>query len=91
MIAMRQCLLFFAWFAVGAWLAIALPTTAVAQTNGTWTSDTGGTWNVTGNWLDDAVASGTGASADFSTLNISGTQTVALSAAYTLGSLSFAD
>jgi fibronectin-binding autotransporter adhesin len=64
---------------------------SVAQTSGTWTSATGGTWGNSGNWSGGAIASGTGAAADFSTLNITGTQTVALNAAYTLGSLSFGD
>ena len=74
--------------AVGCFAASSL---AVAQTSGTWTSASGGTWNNTGNWSGGFVASGTGALADFSTLNITGTQTVALDTAYTLGSLSFGD
>ena len=37
------------------------------------------------------MASGTGANANFATLDITGTQTVSLDAAYTLGSLSFGD
>jgi autotransporter-associated beta strand protein len=69
----------------------ALPTVALAQTSGTWTSASGGTWNNTANWSGGAVASGSGAVADFSTLDIAGTQTVTLNTAYTLGSLSFAD
>ena len=74
--------------AVGCFAASSL---AVAQTSGTWTSASGGTWSNTGNWSGGFVASGTGALADFSTLNITGTQTVALDTAYTLGSLSFGD
>jgi fibronectin-binding autotransporter adhesin len=70
---------------------LAPPSLAVAQTSGTWTSASGGTWNNTANWSGGAVASGTGAAANFSTLNITGTQTVALDTAYTLGSLSFGD
>jgi fibronectin-binding autotransporter adhesin len=67
------------------------PPQAIAQTNGTWTNVSGGTWNVSGNWSGGAIASGAGATADFSTLDITGTQTVTLDSAYTLGSLSFAD
>ncbi len=67
------------------------PPQAIAQTNGTWTNVSGGTWNVSGNWSGGAIASGAGATADFSTLDITGTQTVTLNTAYTLGSLSFAD
>jgi fibronectin-binding autotransporter adhesin len=74
-----------------AFLALAAPSVAFAQTSGTWTSTTGGTWNNTANWSGGAVASGIGASADFSTLDISGTQTAVLDTAYTLGSLSFGD
>jgi fibronectin-binding autotransporter adhesin len=70
---------------------LAASSLAVAQTSGTWTSASGGTWNTTANWSGGFVASGIGASADFSTLNITGTQTVTLDAAYTLGSLSFGD
>jgi fibronectin-binding autotransporter adhesin len=69
----------------------ALPTVAIAQTSGTWTSTAGGTWNNTANWSGGAIASGTGAIADFSTLEIVGTQTVTLNTAYTLGSLLFGD
>jgi len=68
-----------------------VPAGAVAQTSGTWTNVSGGTWNVSGNWSGGGIASGAGATADFSTLDITGTQTVALNTAYTLGSLSFAD
>lgn len=65
--------------------------TAFAQTSGTWTSATGGTWSNTANWSGGVVAGGTGALADFSTLNITGTQMATLDAPSTLGSLSFAD
>jgi fibronectin-binding autotransporter adhesin len=70
---------------------LAPPSLAVAQTSGTWTNTAGGTWNNTANWSGGAIASGSGAVADFSTLDITGTQTVALNTAYTLGSLSFGD
>jgi autotransporter-associated beta strand protein len=70
---------------------LAASSLAVAQTSGTWTNTAGGTWNNTANWSGGAIASGSGAVADFSTLDITGTQTVALNTAYTLGSLSFGD
>jgi autotransporter-associated beta strand protein len=70
---------------------LAAPSLAVAQTSGTWASASGGTWGTTGNWSGGFVASGTGANANFATLDITGTQTVTLDTAYTLGSLSFGD
>ena len=87
----RNARLFLKSMALCAWTVFFMPSVATAQTSGTWTSASGGTWSNTANWSGNAVASGTGAAADFSTLNITGTQTVALDAAYTLGSLSFAD
>ncbi len=77
--------------AVAAIIVLAVPAGAVAQTNGTWINAAGGTWNVAANWQADAIAGGAGATADFSTLDITGTQTVTLDAAYTLGGLAFGD
>ncbi|MFM8494820.1 MAG: beta strand repeat-containing protein, partial [Planctomycetia bacterium] len=70
---------------------MALPQVATAQTNGTWTNTAGGTWGDTGNWSGGIVASGTGATANFSTLNISGVQTVTLNSPVTSGTLLFGD
>jgi fibronectin-binding autotransporter adhesin len=69
----------------------ALHGTALAQTSGTWTNTAGGTWGNSLNWSGGAVASGTGALANFSTLDITGTQTVTLDTATALGSLTFGD
>jgi fibronectin-binding autotransporter adhesin len=77
--------------ALSAVVLVFAPQRSVAQTSGTWTNTAGGTWNIGGNWQDGAIASGSGATADFSTLDITGTQTVTLNAAYTLGSLLFGD
>jgi autotransporter-associated beta strand protein len=69
----------------------ALPTVALAQTSGTWSSTTGGTWGDSANWSGGAIAGGTGAVANFSTLNISGVQTVTLNSPVTSGTLLFGD
>jgi autotransporter-associated beta strand protein len=68
-----------------------IPMVSRAQTSGTWTNASGGTWTNTANWSGGAIASGTGALANFSTLNITGTQTVTLDTATALGSLVFGD
>ena len=66
--------------------------TAQAQTSGTWTNlVTGGLWSATTNWLNGSVADGSGATADFSTLDITNNQTVHLDASHTLTTLLFGD
>ncbi|MCE9630553.1 MAG: autotransporter-associated beta strand repeat-containing protein [Planctomycetia bacterium] len=79
-----------AWGILGLGIAAVLPPTALAQTNGTWTSTSGGTWSDSANW-SAGIASGTGAVADFSMLNITGVQTVTLNAPVTTGTLLFGD
>jgi autotransporter-associated beta strand protein len=69
----------------------ALPTVALAQTSGTWTGTTSGDWGDSANWSGGAIAGGTGAVANFSTLNISGVQTVTLNSPVTSGTLLFGD
>jgi fibronectin-binding autotransporter adhesin len=70
---------------------------AWAQTNGVWdpTGFTGangsGTYSTTTNWVGGIVADGTGATADFSQLNITANTTVTVDAAHNLGTLLFAD
>lgn len=71
----------------GLLLSIAPAGSAVAQTNGTWTNPLGGTWSVTSNWAGGAVAAGTGAIADFSTLDITANRDVFLDQNVTLGTL----
>jgi fibronectin-binding autotransporter adhesin len=65
-------------------------TPAHAQ-SGTWTSTTGGSWDATTNWSGGVIASGTGTVANFSTLDISGVQTVTLDSPRTSGTLLFGD
>ena len=59
--------------------------------SGTWTSTVGGPWSTAGNWLDNLVATGSGSTADFSTLNITADTTVDLDSARVVGNLVFGD
>ena len=69
----------------------AVPATAIAQTSGTWSNTAGGTWGDSANWSGSVIAGGTGAVADFSTLDITGVKTVTLNAPVTSGTLLFGD
>ena len=60
-------------------------------TNYTWINPSGGTWSTTANWSNNAVANGVGTPADFSQLALSGSPTVTLDIAATVGSLIFGD
>jgi autotransporter-associated beta strand protein len=62
-----------------------------ATISGTWTSTVGGPWSTAGNWLGNIVATGSGSTADFSTLNITADTTVDLDSARTIGNLVFGD
>ncbi|MBN8458675.1 MAG: autotransporter-associated beta strand repeat-containing protein [Verrucomicrobia bacterium] len=62
-----------------------------AQTSGTWITNGPGNWSNTANWSGGTVAGGAGATADFSTLNITADNTVTLDTAVTLGTLSVQD
>lgn len=79
--------------AVGGMLAIACLSAGIshAQTSGTWTSATSGSWGNSANWSGGNIASGTGAVADFSTLNPSSVLTVTLDTPRTSGTLLFGD
>ncbi len=63
-----------------------------AQTSGTWTNTTSdGAWSSPANWSGGNIASGMGATADFSTLTLPAQTTVHLDSSYTVGSLVFGD
>lgn len=66
--------------------------TATAQ-NGTWTNlvngSGSGSWATAADWLNNAIASGSGSTADFSTLNITTNSIVTLDGARTIGNLTF--
>ena len=59
--------------------------------NGTWNVNAPGTWSNTANWSGGVIASGVGATADFSTVNITGDHLVTVDAPYTIGSLIIGD
>ncbi len=66
--------------------------TAGAQTNGTWTNaSSNSTWGTATNWSGGIIASGVGAVADFSTLDIAAVRTVNLGANTNVGTLVFGD
>jgi autotransporter-associated beta strand protein len=59
--------------------------------SGVWTNLSGGSWATALNWNGGAIAGGTDAAADFSTLNLTANRTVTLDGARTVGSLIFDD
>jgi autotransporter-associated beta strand protein len=60
--------------------------------NGTWTNTTsGGLWSASGSWTGGTVANGVDATADFSTLALTGSNTVHLDSARTIGTVNFGD
>ena len=66
-------------------------TASLASGNGTWNNDANGLWSNPTNWQGGAAASGTGFTADFSTVNLSADRTVTVDAAYAIGTLKFGD
>jgi fibronectin-binding autotransporter adhesin len=80
-------------------VVLALPSLAVAQTNGTWTSTANGTytWSDTANWSGGIVAGGTGSVASLTANTGAGgstfapLQTINLNATVTTGTLRWAD
>lgn len=73
------------------WLALLVGVGFSAQGSGVWTKPGGGSWPVTGNWLNGTVAAGSGSTADFSTLVLSSSPTVTLDGNRTIGVLIFGD
>lgn len=59
--------------------------------NGTWSANAPGNWSNPANWTGGVIASGVGASADFSTLDITGDHAVTVDAPYTIGTLIVGD
>ena len=72
-------------------LALGIPATVHAQTNGTWSNLAGSSWGTATNWTGSAIAAGADAVADFSTLNITAARTITLDGARTVGLLRFGD
>ena len=57
----------------------------------TWTNAAGGSWAAPANWARSVVASGSGVTADFSTLNLGADATLTLDGARSIGQLVFGD
>jgi len=70
-----------------AFITFASIAAAQAQTDGTWASNVAGDWHTAGNWIGGNIASGAGATADFSTLNITEDHVIVLNAPVTIGTL----
>jgi fibronectin-binding autotransporter adhesin len=68
-------------------LGLFTPICHVHAANGTWNVNAPGNWSDPANWTGGIVASGTGAIADFSTLNITGDHAVNIDAPFTIGTL----
>ena len=62
-----------------------------AQTTYTWTNLVNGSWVASTNWSNGSVASGSGNTADFSTLTLGSSRAVTLDGARTIGNLIFGD
>ncbi|MEO5714862.1 MAG: LamG-like jellyroll fold domain-containing protein [Luteolibacter sp.] len=69
-------------------LNIQLP---VVLGNGTWTSNSSGTWSDKTKWSSNFPANGPGYSANFSTLNLAANTTVTLDRTRTIGTMTFGD
>jgi len=65
--------------------------TVTAGTDGIWINTAGGSWGTGGNWQGGGIPSGSGYTADFSTLTLTANETVTLDGARTIGSLLFGD
>ncbi len=72
-------------------LTVATGREALAQTNGTWNAAAGGDWDTSASWSGGAIADGAGATANFSTIDVSGVVGVTLSTPRTVGTLNFGD
>jgi autotransporter-associated beta strand protein len=59
--------------------------------SGTWIADGSGNWGDSNKWSGSIVATGAGQTANFSTINITGTRTVTLDSSRTIGTLKFGD
>ena len=71
-----------------AFLCLGLNTGARATT---WINAAGGSWQTGSNWGGGSVPGGVGATADFSTLNLTADATVTLASSVTVGTLLFGD
>src|SRR5207302_10061649 len=77
-------------FLVGAVAALTLATHSTLATNGSWNADADGNWSDATKWLGGNIADGAGATANF-TFNITGSRTVTLHSARTVGLITIGD
>lgn len=70
---------------------VALSIHTVVAADGVWTNPAGGSWAEATNWASATIADGSGAIADFSTLDLAANAAVTLDGARTIGTLRFAD
>ena len=77
-------------FLVAAFATVALAASPSFATNGSWNADSDGNWSDTTKWLGGNIADGAGATANF-TFNITGSRTVTLDSARTVGILNIGD
>src|ERR1700730_9147564 len=59
--------------------------------SGTWIADANGNWSDPGNWAGRSIADVSGATADFTTVNLTGNRNIALFSPRTLGILNLGD
>src|ERR1700730_7958898 len=77
-------------------IALGLLSTVVAPqlslaANGTWIADANGNWSDPGNWAGGSIADGVGATADVTTVDLTGNRNIALFAPRTIGILNLGD
>ena len=71
-------------------VAVACRSTAYAV-DGTWENPASGDYNVADNWVDNTIAGGVGATANFNSVDLNGDVSVTLNSDVTLGHLIFGD
>jgi len=64
---------------------------ALAQTDGTWINESGGDWDATANWQTGNIAAGSGAIANFNTLDLTANRFITVNADATFGTLNVGD
>lgn len=72
-------------------LLLLAPAAPLIAASGIWTEAAGGDWDLPSNWSELAIANGTGALADFSTINPTADVVVTSNAPRTIGQLKFGD
>ena len=71
--------------------ALLLASVSARAVDGTWTNDGSSLWSTTTNWNGGTVADGSGATANFNTINITADRTISLDSSRTIGNLIFGD